>query len=79
MPDFPGSSADKESTCNAGSVTGWGSYPGEGTPLQYSSASLVAQLAKNPPAMQVQLLGGEVILEKEHHSSILGLPWWLSW
>ena len=50
MPDFPGSSADKESTCNAGSVTGWGSYPGEGTPLQYSWASLVAQLVKNPPA-----------------------------
>ena len=50
MPDFPGSSAGKESTCNAGSITGWGSYPGEGTPLQYSWASLVAHLVKNPPA-----------------------------
>ena len=47
-------------------------------------ASLVAQLIKNLPAMQetpVLLLGGEILLEKEWvtHSSILGLPWWLSW
>ena len=45
---------------------------------------LVAQLVKNPPAMQetqVQLLGQEDPLEKGQaiHSSIPGLPWWLSW
>ena len=45
-------------------------------------ASLVAQLVKNPPAMQetlVQFLGQEDPLEKGQvtHSSILGLPWWL--
>ena len=44
----------------------------------------MAQLAKNPPAMQetpVQFLGREDPLEKGEatHSSILGLPWWLSW
>jgi len=46
---FPGSSAGKESTCNAGdpgSIPGSGRSPGEGIgyPLQYSWASLVAQL-----------------------------------
>ena len=54
---FPGSSAGKESTCNAGdrgSIPGSGRSPGEGIgyPLQYSSAYLVAQTVKNPPAMQ---------------------------
>ena len=44
----------------------------------------VAQLVKNPPAMQetrVQFLGWEDPLEKGYatHSSILGLPWWPSW
>ena len=53
---FPGSSAGKESTCNAGdpgSIPGLGRYPGEGIgyPLQYSWASLVAQLVKNLPAI----------------------------
>ena len=38
---FPGSSAGKESTCNAGDpglIPGWGIYPGEGIgyPFQYS-------------------------------------------
>ena len=47
-------------------------------------ASLVAQLAKNLPAMQetlVQLLGQEDLLEKGEatHSCILGFPLWLSW
>ena len=42
--------------------------------------SLVAQLAKNLPAMQetlVRFLGQEDLLEKREttHSSILGLPW----
>ena len=53
---FPDSSVGKESACNAGdpgSIPGLGRSPGEGTgyPLQYSWASLVAQLVKNPPAM----------------------------
>ena len=47
-------------------------------------ASLVAQLVKNPPAMQetpVQSLGWEDPLEKGKATqpSILGLPLWLSW
>ena len=47
-------------------------------------ASLIAQLVKNLPAMQetwVQSLGWEDLLEKGKatHSSILGLPLWLSW
>ena len=55
---FPGSSAVKESTCNAGdpnSIPGSGRSPGEGIgyPLQYSWASLVAQLVKNLPTMQL--------------------------
>ena len=46
--------------------------------------SLVAQLVKNPPAMQetpLRFLGQEDPLEKGKAalSSILGLPWWLSW
>ena len=57
----------KESTCNAGdpnSIPGLGGSAGEGIgyPLQYSWASLVAQLVKNPPAMQetwVRSLGWE--------------------
>ena len=49
-----------------------------------SSLSLVAQLVRNPPAMQEtpgQFLGWEDPLEKgwATHSSILGFPWWLSW
>ena len=49
---------------------------GIGYQLQYSWASLVAQLVKNPPAMQetwVQSLGREDPLEKGKatHSSIL--------
>ena len=54
---FPGSSAGKESTFNAGDpdlIPGLERAPGEGNgyPLQYSWASLVAQLIKNLPAMQ---------------------------
>ena len=53
MWDFPHSSVGKESTCKAGDpslIPGSGSSPGEGIdyPLQYSWASLVAQLVKNP-------------------------------
>ena len=64
---FPDSSVGKESTYNAGdsgSIPGLGRSPREeiGYPLQYSWASLVAQLVKNPPAMwetQVRSLGWE--------------------
>ena len=54
---FPGRSAGEESACNAGdpgSIPGSGSSPEQGIsyPLQYSWASLVAQIVKNPPAMQ---------------------------
>ena len=53
---FPGGSDGKESACNAGdpgSIPGLGRSPGDGIgyPLQYSWASLVAQLVKNPPVM----------------------------
>ena len=84
---FPGSSAGKESTCNVGdrgSIPGLGRFPGEGIgyPLQYSWASLVAQLVKNLPAMQetpVRSLVWEDPLEKGKatHSSILAwiIPW----
>ena len=53
---FSGSSDGKESACNAGdpsSISGSGRSPGEGIgyPHQYSWASLVAQLVKNPPAL----------------------------
>ena len=54
--EFSDSSIGKESTCNAGDpglIPGSGRSAGEGTgyPLQYSWASLVAQLVKNLPAM----------------------------
>ena len=68
---FPDSSVGKESACNAGdpgSIPGLGNAEeGIGYPLQYSWASLVAQLVKNPPAIQetlVQFLGWEHPLEK---------------
>ena len=76
----------KES-CNAGdpgSIPGSGRSPGEriSYPLQYSGASLVAQLVKNPPEMwetKVRSLGWEDSLEKGKatHSSILAwrIPW----
>ena len=54
LQGFPGTSAGKESSCNAGdpsSIPGLGRFPGEGIgyPHQYSWASLVAQLVKSPP------------------------------
>ena len=78
---FPGSSAGKESTCNAGnpsSIPGSGRSPGEamGYPLQYSQASLGAQIVKNLLAMWktwVWCLGWEEPLGEgmATHSSIL--------
>ena len=69
---FPGSSADKESTVNAGDpglIPGLGKSPGEGLgyALQYSWASLVAQMIKNLSAMWktwVLSLGWEDPLEE---------------
>ena len=84
---FPGSSAGKESACKVGdpsSIPGSERSPGEGIgyPLQYSWASLLARLVKNPPAMRetpVQSLDWEDPLEKGKatHSSILAwrTPW----
>ena len=83
----PGSSVGKESACNAGDpslIPGLERSTGEGIgyPLQYSWASLVAQLVTNLPAMQetwVRSLGWEDPLEKgmATHSSILAwrIPW----
>ena len=75
------SSVDKESACNVGDldlISGLGKSPGKGKgySLQYSWASLVAQLVKNLPAMRetwVRSLGWEDPLEKGKatHSSIL--------
>ena len=53
---FPCGSAGKESACNVGDlglIPGLGRALGEGNsyPLQYSWASLVAQMVKNSPAM----------------------------
>ena len=77
----PGSSAGKESSCNAGDPgaiprLGTSLEEGIGYTLQYSWASLVAQLVKNPPAMWmtwVRSLGLEDPLEESMaiHSGIL--------
>ena len=78
---FPHSSVGKESTCNAGGpgvILELGRSPGEGIgyPLQYSWASLMAQMVKNPLAVQetwVLSLSWEDPLEEgmATHSSIL--------
>ena len=87
MLGFPDSSVGKESACNAGDpslIPGLGRSPEEGIgyPVQYSWASLVAQLVKNSPARRetwVPSLGWEESLEKgtATHSSILAwkIPW----
>ena len=84
---FSDSSVGKESARNAEDpslVPGSGRSTGEGIgyPLQYSWASLVVQLVKNPPAMQetcVRSLGWEdpVKKGKATHSSIQAwrIPW----
>ena len=82
-----GSLAGKESTCNAGDpglIPRSGRSPGEGIdyPIQYSWASLIAQMVNNLPAMRetwVRLLAWEDPLEEgmATHSSILAwrIPW----
>ena len=84
---FPDSSVGKEPACNAGNpslIPGVERSTEEAIsfPLQYSWASLMAQLVKNLPAMRetwVCSLGQEDPLEKEKaiHSSILAwrIPW----
>ena len=84
---FPDSSLGTEFACNAGdpgSILGSGRSAGEGIgyPFQYSWASLVAQMVKNPSAIWetwVQSLNWEDPLEngKATHSSIL--VWRISW
>ena len=79
--NFPGSSAGKESICNAGDpglIPGSGRSPGEevGYLLHYSWASLMAQIVKNLLAVWetwVQSLGWEDPLEEgmATYSSIL--------
>ena len=84
---FLDSSIGKQSACNAGdsgSIPGFERSAGEAIsyPIQYSWASLTAQLIKNPPAMRetcVWSQGWEDPLEKGKatHCSILAwrIPW----
>ena len=84
---FPGSLVGKESTCNAGDPSlipesGRSAGEGIGNILQYSWASFVAELVKNPPTILetwVRSPGWEDPLEKGKvtHSSILAwrIPW----
>ena len=84
---FPGSSAGKESTCNAedpGLIPGLRRSPGEGMGylLHYSWTSLVAQTIKNLPAIQetwVQSLGWEDPLEKGMATHFSILVWRTPW
>ena len=81
MMGFLGSSAGKESACNAGdpgSIPGLGRTSGEviDYPLHYSWASLVAQTVEHPPVIwetRIQSLGWEDLLEEgmATHSNIL--------
>ena len=62
LQHFPDSSLSKESASNArdpGLIPGSGRSAGEGIsyPIQYSWASLVAQLVKNQPAMRETWVG----------------------
>ena len=80
---FPGSSAGKGSACNVGdaySIPGSGRSPGEriGYPLQYSQASLAAQIVKNLPAVRetwVRSLGWEDHVEELRMFLPRGSPW----
>ena len=84
---FPDSSVGKESTYNTGdfsSIPGSGRSAGEGIgyPLQYSWASLVAQLVKKLPAMRetwVRSLGWEDPLEKGKAIPSSILAWRIRW
>ena len=84
---FPHSSDGKESTCDEegpGSIPGSGRSTGErtGYPLQYSWASLVVRLIKNPPATWenwLQSLGWEDLLEKGKATRSSILAWRIPW
>ena len=84
---FPDSSVGKESACNAGDpslIPGLGRSAGEGIGylLQYSWASLVAQLVKNLPAIWetwVPSLGWEEPLEKGRATDASILAWRIPW
>ena len=85
LKGFPDGSVGKESACNAedpGLIPGSerSTREGIGYPLQYSWASLVAQLVKNLPIADLGLIPGlGRPLEKgmATHSSILAwrIPW----
>ena len=84
---FPGSSAGKESTCNAGdpgTIPGSGRSFGEGIgyPFQCSWTSLVIQIMKNQPDMRkkgILSLGQEDALEKEMTTHFSILVWRIPW
>ena len=84
---FLGSSVGKQSACNAGDpslIPGAGRSAGEGIgyPLQYSCASLVAQLVKSLPAVWetwVWFLGWEDPLEKGKATRSNILAWRIPW
>ena len=81
---FHDSSVGKESACNAGLIPGLGRPTGEGIsyPLQYSWASLEAQLVKYLPATWetwVQSLGWEDPLEKGKATLSGNLAWRIPW
>ena len=84
---FPDSSVGIESACNAGGpslIPGLGRSTGEGInyPLQYSWASLVAQLVKNLSAMWetwVRSLSWKGPLEKGKATLSSILPWRIPW
>ena len=84
---FPDSSVGKESACSAGDpglIPGLERSAGKGIgcPLQYSWASLVAQLVKNLPAMQetcIRSLSWEDPLEKGMATQSSILAWRIPW
>ena len=84
---FPAGSESKESACSAGnpsSVPRLGRSAGEGIgyPFQYSWASLVDQLVKNPPAMRetwIRSLGWEDPLEKGKATHFSIVAWRIPW
>ena len=69
------SSVGKESACNAGDpslISGLGRSPGEriGYMFQYSWASLLAQLVKNPPAFRKMVMITLYVRQQKRHRCI---------
>ena len=85
--DVPGSSAGKESACNAGDLSlipelGWSPGEGIGCPLQYSWASLVAQMVKKLPAIMRHGFDPwvrKIPLEKGMATHSSRIAWRISW